>query len=229
MALPAQPNQSLIDGLACLQAISVADEAVGTRQLARQLGLETTRVSRLLGTLAHLGLAEKDENRRYRPGPAVHVLAAQAMFGSGLLRRAMKHLDELRQTGLMVAMGVLWQDRVTYLYHGSAETPPAEAIGHVRLYPARRSGLGLALLAERTFAQIDALYRGAARREVKQAVRQTRRRGYALAQRDDGRTLGAALQGGHAAIGLAGAFADTDIPRLVERLTVAARRIDSET
>lgn len=229
MALPAQPNRSLMDGLACLQAITVCERAVGTRELARQLGLEATRVNRLLGTLAHLGLAEKDEKRRYRPGPAVHVLAAQAMFGSGLLRRALGHLDALRDTGLMIAMGVLWTDRVAYLYHGGSDTPASQAIGHVRLYPARRSGLGLAMLAERTLAEVDGLYRGIERREVRQAVRFARAEGYALADRGDGRTLGVALQGGHAAIGLAGQFSDEDIPGLVERLTVSAGRIEAET
>jgi len=87
--LPAQPNQSLIDGLACLQQLASEREPVGGRELARDLGLEPTRVHRLLRTLAHLGLAQQDAQRRYRPGPGIHVLAAQAMFGSGLLRRAL--------------------------------------------------------------------------------------------------------------------------------------------
>ena len=38
--LPAQPNQSLIDGLECLQALSSTDRPVGSRELARMLGLE---------------------------------------------------------------------------------------------------------------------------------------------------------------------------------------------
>src|SRR5262245_29763060 len=102
--LPAQPNQSLIDGLACLQALASSSEAVGNRELARALGLEPTRVNRLLKTLAHLGLAEQDAQRRYRPGPAIHVLAAQSLFGSKLIRRAIGPLEELHRFGLIVAL-----------------------------------------------------------------------------------------------------------------------------
>ena len=125
--------------------------------MARQLGLEPTRVNRLLKTLAHLGLAEQDAQRRYRPGPAIHVLAAQAMFGSGLLRRAMPVLEGLHALGCTVAMGVLWRDRVCYLYHGGPDTPAAEALGRVGLFPAAASGIGCALLAQQTADDVRAV------------------------------------------------------------------------
>jgi hypothetical protein len=40
--LPAQPNQSLIDGLECFQAVVAAGRPVGGRELARTLGVEPT-------------------------------------------------------------------------------------------------------------------------------------------------------------------------------------------
>lgn len=158
--LPAQPNQSLIDGLACLQQLASQREAVGGRELARQLGMESTRVNRLLRTLAHLGLAQQDDSRKYRTGPGIHVLAAQAMFSSGLLRRAMPHLEALRRFNCVVAMGVLWRDRVCYLYHASPQTPPGEALGRVGLYPVIHSGIGCALLAAETNAEVKARLKG---------------------------------------------------------------------
>jgi len=82
---------------------------VGGRELARELGLEPTRVNRLLRTLAHLGLAQQDDRRKYRRGPGIHVLAAQAKFRSGLLRRAMPVLESLRRFEFTVALGVLWR------------------------------------------------------------------------------------------------------------------------
>ena len=121
--LPAQPNRSLIDGLACLQALAGTSGAVGCRELGRRLGLETTRVNRLLKTLAALGLAAQGQDRKYRPGPGIHVLAAQALFGSGLLRRAIDPLEDLHRFGLTVALGVLWRDHVAYLYHAEAGMP----------------------------------------------------------------------------------------------------------
>src|SRR5258706_11898625 len=112
--LPAQPNQSLIDGLTVLQALAVSTEPVGGRALARELGLEATRVNRLLKTLAYLGMARQTPKRKYLPGPAMHVLSAQSLFGSGLIRRALPVLENLQQSGHVVALGVLWRGPVCY-------------------------------------------------------------------------------------------------------------------
>jgi DNA-binding IclR family transcriptional regulator len=158
MKLPAQPNQSLIDGLAVLSALSGAGEPVGSRELGRRLSLESTRVNRLLKTLAALGLAEQDSARRYRPGPGVHVLAAQSLHGSGLLRRALPHLESLHQHGLIVALGVLWRDQVCYLYHADPGMSPAEALGRIALRPATLTGVGTMLLAARSKADVRSLY-----------------------------------------------------------------------
>src|SRR3954470_11988766 len=100
--LPAQPNQSLIDGLSVLQALAVSNEPVGGRALARQLGLEPTRVNRLLKTLAHLGMARQDPDRKYLPGPAMHVLSALSLFGSGLIRRGIAPLESLHPLAELV-------------------------------------------------------------------------------------------------------------------------------
>ncbi|WP_083460228.1 IclR family transcriptional regulator [Jiangella muralis] len=156
--LPAQPNQSLIDGLACLQTLASSEAPIGSREMARLLGLEITRVNRLLKTLAALGLAEQDERRKYRPGPAIHVLAAQSLFGSGLLRRAIGPMESLYAFGHVVALGVLWRDKTAYLFHGHPSHPASHGLGHERLYPAASSGIGLILLAHRTEDEVRALY-----------------------------------------------------------------------
>lgn len=218
--LPAQPNQSLIDGLAVLQAVAGAAGDVGVRELARELAIETTRVNRLLKTLAHLGLAEQGGNRRYRPGPAIHVLAARALFGSGLLRRAVPHLEALHVHGHVVALGVLWRDRVSYLYHANPGTPAGEALGRVGLFPASRSGIGLALMAR----SADLRRVSAPLREPLKAVRQT---GYAYVRAAGTGpatySLGVALPGdSQAAIALSGGISRRDIPSLVASLQAAA-------
>lgn len=160
--LPKQPNQSLIDGLACLQALAAGRQVVGVRSLARELDLEPTRVHRLLKTLAHLGLAEQTDDGKYRPGPGVHVLAAQALLGSGLVHVAIPILDRVAvglPNSVIVAMGVLWRDHVCYLYHGTHDRTGAAALGHAVLYPATRSGLGLILLAHQSEGVIKNLYK----------------------------------------------------------------------
>ncbi len=156
--LPAQPNQSLIDGLSVLQALASAGKPVGSREMGRQLSLEATRVNRLLKTLAHLGIAQQTPERQYVPGPAMHVLAAQATFGSGLIRRATGPLESLRHFTMAVAMGVLWRDQVVYLYHASPGGGGADAIGRTGLFPATRSAIGMALLARQSDAEVRALF-----------------------------------------------------------------------
>ncbi len=161
--LPKQPNQSLIDGLSCLQALAGSKEGIGVRAMARELNLEPTRTHRILKTLAHLGLAQQGDDGQYRPGSAVHVLAAQALRGSGLVQVATPILDRLvEQLTLpaIVAMGVLWRDHVCYLYHGKKGVTGTAALGHAVLYPATRSGIGLILLAHQPEDTVRALYDG---------------------------------------------------------------------
>jgi DNA-binding IclR family transcriptional regulator len=144
--MSSQPNQGILDGLVCLEALAAAGEPVGCRELARRLDLHHVRANRLLKSLVDAGFARQDRNRRYLPGPAFHVLAALATHGSGLLRRALPHLQRLaRASGAVVALGVMWRGQVCYLYHGDARTPAAEALGRTRLVPASESSIGTVL------------------------------------------------------------------------------------
>ncbi len=152
---PAQVNQSLVNGLTCLQELVLADRPIGVRELARQLDMDPTRVSRLLGTLSWLGLASQDEDRKYHPGPAVHVLSALSLHGSRLLSDSLPVLRELAaETGQIVALGVLWRSHVCYLYHGKAHTPLELAVGARGPFPARQSSIGRVLLAQLTAAEL---------------------------------------------------------------------------
>lgn len=154
----AQPNQSIIDGITCLQALVAESKPVAMSALAGRLGIERTRMNRILKTLAYLGLARQTANRKYTCGPGIHVLAAQSLFASGLLHRALPALNALRdQVRMGVAMGMLWQDKVSYLYHASlhsAENP----IARVGSFPATQSGIGMALLAEQSDESIAHTY-----------------------------------------------------------------------
>jgi DNA-binding IclR family transcriptional regulator len=205
---------------------------MGSRELAADLGLEPTRVNRLLKTLAYVGLAQQDAQRKYRCGPGIHVLAAQALVGSGLLRKATPHLESLRRFGFTVALGVLWRDKVSYLYHASPETPSNSAVGRVGLFPAEASGLGIAVLAGRINKEIVSRFTDPhVRRSALRAVRQTRNLGYACVTRTDKTsTLAVCLEGQtDAAIGLSGRFADHPTDPLVGALKQAARAIASES
>lgn len=219
--LPAQPNQSLIDGLDCLQALSAADGPTGVRELGRKLGLEPTRVSRLLGTLAHLGLAEKDARRKYRPGPGMHVLSAQALRGSRLLQNAWPKLRALSAEPLTVALGVLWRDEVCYLYHSKGERPFEEGVFHFDLFPAGKSSIGRVLLAHRA---------GKAPKGLSTELQKIRRDGFCRLDRG-GTERSLAVPIGHpavAALAYAGSFPVSKIPALLERLLAAAKSIEEK-
>lgn len=156
--LPAQPNRSLIDGIDVLLALAGSTRSLGSRELARRLGLDPTRVNRLLKTLAAVGLAAQDADRRYIAGPGMHVLSAMSLFGSGLVRKSIPILEELDRFEMVVALGVLWRDQVAYLYHKSPGIPSSEALGRAGLFPATRSSIGLVLLAHRPESELEAYY-----------------------------------------------------------------------
>jgi DNA-binding IclR family transcriptional regulator len=156
----AQPNQSLIDGILTLQALASAPEPVGCRELARQLGANTTRVNRLLKTLAYMGIVRQTSDRKYAPGAGMHVLAAQSLFASGLIRRALPELERLRRFGHTVAMGVLWNDSVSYLFHAPPGIEAARGLGRIGVLPATTSGIGIMLLAQLPDEEVRELYAG---------------------------------------------------------------------
>lgn len=155
-----QANQSIIDGISVLQALATSEEPVGSRELARRLGLENTRVNRLLKTLASMGMAEQNVVRKYRPGPGMHVLAAQSLYASGLLRNAIVTLEKLAYFNLTVALGVLWQHSVSFLYHARPGMSASEGIGRMGLRDATTSGIGMVLLAMQPEEQVARLYEG---------------------------------------------------------------------
>lgn len=152
-----QLNMSVIDGIETLQAVTSFDRPVGCRELARFLELDTTRVNRLLRTLTFAGFVRKTSDRKYTTGPAMHVLAAQSLFASHV-SRVVKPLESLRSYGMVVAMGVLWKDKVTYLYHALPEHDSLEALGRLGYFPATASGVGMSLLSELDTEEVIHLY-----------------------------------------------------------------------
>lgn len=156
--LNAQPNRSLIDGITTLQALATSPEPVGCRELARRLGADPTKVNRLLKTLAYLGIARQTADRKYTAGPGMHVLAAQSLFASGLIRRALPVLEALRRFGHTVALGVLWEDSVSYLFHAPPGIEASRGLGRIGLLPATTSGIGIVLLSEFEDEDARALY-----------------------------------------------------------------------
>ena len=160
MTLPHQPVLGLIDGIEVLQHLSSASDSCSGMEIAKDLGIEKTKVNRILKTLAYLGLTYQNADKRYELGPAIHVLSAQTLYGSGLINRSIKHLIELTEIAPTVAFGVLWKDKVSYLYHWEKGIQPMEGLGRIDLFPATLSSLGLVLLSQKTNDEISRLFDG---------------------------------------------------------------------
>jgi DNA-binding IclR family transcriptional regulator len=194
---------------------------MGSRELARQMGMTHSRINRLLSTLARIGLVEQTAQRKYRPGPGLHVLAAQSMKGSRLLPAALPHLMELRSEGLTVALGVLWRRQVCYLFHRRPSQSLETAIGLHELYPAERSSIGVALLASSMPPQ-------EASPDLREALEHVRREGFAIVRYPGGEvSIGVSVgQPPLAAIAVSGKQLDeSTIPPIARRLQAIAQQI----
>ena len=234
--LNSQPNQSLIDGIATLQALATSPEPAGCRELARRLDIDPTKVNRLLKTLAYLGIARQTADRKYAPGPGMHVLAAQSLFASGLIRRALPVLEALRRFGHTVALGVLWEKNVSYLFHAPPGVEASHGLGRIGLLPATTSGIGMVLLSEHEDQEVRELYAGAdipqfpgGIEDLLAKLGEVRRLGYARVHVADARDHHViAVSTGdpaHAGVAVSGWIPEAATPPIVEALLAAAAEI----
>ncbi|WP_159591081.1 IclR family transcriptional regulator [Chelativorans xinjiangense] len=110
-------NLSLERGLAALDVLSNADEALGVREIARRLGLSAPAVQRIVNTLAHKNYVEQEpDTRRYRLGRSVLALARHILHKDRLVGRAEQELQALAAENCFNAfLGVRRGDRGIYL------------------------------------------------------------------------------------------------------------------
>jgi DNA-binding IclR family transcriptional regulator len=93
-------NLSLERGLAVLDVMRDASEALGVREIARRLELSAPAVQRIVNTLAQQGYVEQaPDSRRYRLGHAVLALAQQALAKDRLAALAEPELELLAGQG----------------------------------------------------------------------------------------------------------------------------------
>lgn len=140
-------NQGLLHGLRMLSEVLRAGGPVGVRELGRRAGFPAAKAARLLATLTELGLVQRVAGSKCSPGPRLHLLAGQALHGTGLVAAAVPHLRTLRAPGRTVALGVLWEREVCFLVHARPGQRLADGIGTHALHPAVDSSVGRALLA----------------------------------------------------------------------------------
>ena len=77
---------------------------------------------------------------------------------SDLLREGLAGL--LRRFGHTVALGVLWEENVSYLFHAPPGIEASRGLGRIGLLPATTSGIGIVLLSEHEDQDVRELYEG---------------------------------------------------------------------
>ena len=186
---PAQKVNGLIDGLAALQELALMERPISCLELSNKLNISHVRANRLLKTLAYLGFAYRSSSRKYEVGPAMHILSAQSMRASGLLKKLFHDLESLGASGKTVALGVLWKGDVCYLYHRNPGADLIDGIAGAPLRPSFDSSIGMALLAKLTDENIRSLCPQERINYILESVREIREKGYAVIEYSDHKSL----------------------------------------
>ena len=178
--------QSADKALAILAAFNEARRDVGVSELADELGLHKSTVSRLLATLHARGLVQRDGDR-FLPGPELARLGALAIHGLGLLRRARGPLEALAaDTGEAVNLAVVQGDQAVNVHQVQTTHYIGMADWTGRGAPLHATANGKALIAFGAAPVPERLYRLTPRTIVTRGrllkdLARTRERGYALA------------------------------------------------
>ena len=147
--MTAQPNQSLIDGITCLQELSSSSRPLGNKELAERLGINVVKVNRLLKSLQSIGMVEQNKQRKYVCGSGIHLLAAQSLHNSTILRASLRVALSRAYSDRTLAIGTLWRTSVIYTYYALDTHSPLEGLSGYRTTDVNESTIGQALLAEK--------------------------------------------------------------------------------
>lgn len=184
---PLSEIQSLARGLRILDILGTTDDSVGITELAAQLEMDKSSVSRMMQTLATYGYAEQDPGtRRYRLGPQVVSLGQALLRRMPLRDQANPFLHRLVEiTGECAHLGILAQGQVLYI--DQVESPATLRVntGIGTLAPLHSTALGKCLLAFGDVPVPGTLEAFTARtitdhRTLEAHLSQTRRQGYAV-------------------------------------------------
>jgi len=210
--------------------------AIGVTTVSEELGMEVTRAHRLLRTLAAIGYLQHLKGRKYAPGPAVSILAAQAMQATGFSKRVFPILHQFHEsTGMLLAYGLLWERFVTYLYHAEPTVHGGGALAGHPVIEATESRLGLVMLAALEEEQVRQIYSGhpipgfRAVEQLLAKLRLIKRAGFIYGVTNTSGDHTVAIQcenNSFSALGIAGKIKRSEAPYWAERLRAVVREIN---
>src|SRR5262245_58049515 len=110
-------SQSLERGLMVLELVNGSPTALGVREIARSLDINTTTVQRLINTLVGFNYLEQvAETRRYRIGPRALGLGSSLLRHDKLISSANTELQRLaNEHGLSGFLCTLRGNRAVYV------------------------------------------------------------------------------------------------------------------
>ena len=134
-------------------------QLLGVSQLAAELGMDQSRVSRLAQELCDLGLLERADRGPFRTGPRFFTLAAS--LNTGWVRQAKTELEALvAALGLRARLSVRDGFRVVLLRASSNDAVPGSFVKPGMVTPVWCTGAGRALLWDLDRPALDALLGG---------------------------------------------------------------------
>lgn len=155
-------TQSVTRALRILKCFTDEAPVLRVGDISAKLDLTPSLVSRLLATLEHEGMVERDlETGFYRLGRAIVTLAGVSLNTNRLRVEALTEMQEVEgRLGLGVNMAVLDGDAIFYLAHvdGPQAPRPYTLIG--RHNPLHATGMGKLLLAFMPDAERNAYAEG---------------------------------------------------------------------
>ena len=154
-----------------LQAVVAADRSLGVREIERRTGVPRSTVSRLLATLAELGMVERTAEGTARPGTALATLQP-AGGPTPLVRDVLRPLlvELVDATGENAALAIDDGDAVLYLSQISSSNPVRAPDVSAERHPFHLVAPGLAIMAAWPADRLDRHLSGELRRATEHSV-----------------------------------------------------------
>ncbi|HRO61493.1 MAG TPA: IclR family transcriptional regulator, partial [Burkholderiaceae bacterium] len=152
-------NNTLVKGLAVLEALARSDRPLGVTELATRLALGKSNVHRLLQALTELGYAHRDESTSaYRATIRLWELGSAVLGNLDLREAAESHMETLRERSReTVHLSILDGDEVVYV-HKLDSPEPVRAYSQIGgRAPAYCVATGKAMLAWQGDAFLESL------------------------------------------------------------------------
>lgn len=158
-------NNTLVKGMALLEALARSEQALGITALASQLGIGKSNVHRLLQALVELGYVRHDPaSGRYAASIRLWELGSTVLANLDLRRLAEAPMRRLlEQTRENVHLSLLDGDDVVYVHKLDSPQPVRTFSSIGGRAPAYAAATGKAILAWQNEAQLESLSRRLAR------------------------------------------------------------------